>query len=59
MELGKLLCGRAKLEGAAGDPEEARGILAEARSLADKVGAGPESELGRLLTETQRKLEGA
>ncbi len=58
LELGKLLCGHAALEGAEGDPEEARSILAEVKALADKVGAGPESDLGLLLTETQRKIEG-
>lgn len=51
VELGKLLCGRARLKQAEGDSEEARRILAEAGELAEKAGAGTESELGRILGE--------
>jgi len=59
MELGKLLCKKAKIEHLAGDPAAAALALAEAQVIAEELGADPESELGAALTEARALLSGA
>ena len=51
IELAKVLCTRAELEQGTGDVAAARAALDEAQQLAENAGAGPESELGRLLAK--------
>lgn len=48
-ELGRLLTVKVRLHGATGDAAAARAALDEARSLAARIGAGPGSELARLI----------
>jgi hypothetical protein len=50
VELGKLLSTRALMECKAGDHSQAAATLSEAEALARQVGAGPGSELGRMLS---------
>ena len=47
LELGKLLCKRGEVERLAGDLDAARAALDEAASIAARIEAGPDSELGR------------
>ena len=47
--LGVVLCHRAEVEHGAGDVEAARAALAQARSIANELGAGAASELGGAL----------
>jgi tetratricopeptide (TPR) repeat protein len=49
LELGKLLCKRGEVERLAGDLDAARAARDEAASIAARIGAGPDSELGRAL----------
>ena len=49
IELATVLCTRAELERRTGDVATALAALAEAQQLAERAGAGPQSELGRLL----------
>lgn len=54
--LGQLLCALAEAEAAAGDTAACAAALAEATLLAQAGGAGPDSELGQALADTQRRL---
>ena len=47
LELGKLLCKRGEVERLAGDLDAARAARDEAASIAARIEAGPDSELGR------------
>jgi hypothetical protein len=49
VELGKLLCKRGEVERLAGDLAAARAALDEAASIAARIEAGPDSELGQAL----------
>jgi len=49
VDVGKLLCVRADVERQTGNPAAAEAALEEARAIAEAVGAGPDSELARLL----------
>ena len=49
LSLGILLCSRAESEHLAGDPESAKAAHAQAQTIADGIGAGPDSELGLAL----------
>jgi predicted ATPase/serine/threonine protein kinase len=55
LELGKLLCQRGHIALCGG--QDARELLERARALADEVGAGPDSELGKMLARLQRAQE--
>ena len=57
LELAKLLCTRGKLDLQTGVPNAARAALEEAASLAEAVGAGPESALGMAVTELREALD--
>jgi predicted ATPase len=54
-ELGRLLCHRGHIELAGG--RSGRGFLERACALAEDVGAGPESELGKLIPKLRRAVE--
>jgi tetratricopeptide (TPR) repeat protein len=54
--LAKLLCARADVEQRSGNPASARTILGEVEALADQFGAGPGSELGRMLANLRTAL---
>jgi len=56
--LGVLLCSRAEAEYVAKRPGDAGQALARAEELAERVGGGPESELGRALARTKTTHEG-
>jgi predicted ATPase len=58
VELGKLLCTRARLERETGDPATASALLDEVESLAGELGTGPDSALGRLLAQGRKALAG-
>ncbi len=58
LELAKLLCTRGECERLAGEPAAARAALSEAESLAETVGAGPDSELGRMLAGLRGRVVG-
>lgn len=53
LSLGMLLCGRAEAAHLASDLDTAKDVLAEAKSLAAAIGAGPESELGVALARVR------
>ncbi len=55
-DLAVLLCERARLDRLEGRTEAASLALAEAEAIADRVGAGPDSELGRELTASRAEL---
>ena len=55
-ELGKLLCTRGELECRCGDMPASTAALREAETLAEKVGAGPESDLGRRLATLRQVI---
>ena len=57
VDLGALLCVRARLEHAEGHLETARSTLAEATRVAASFGAGPESGLGQDLARVRALLE--
>jgi predicted ATPase/class 3 adenylate cyclase/Flp pilus assembly protein TadD len=57
LELGKLLCKKARVEHLAGDPAAAAFALAEAEAIAVELGAGAGSELGVALVETRAEME--
>jgi predicted ATPase len=56
MELAEILCARIELERQSGDDALARTLLNEVEALADRVGSGPHSELGRMITALRAKL---
>jgi len=53
LSLGVLLCCRAEAAHLASDSDAAKGALAEAKSLATAIGAGPDSELGLALARVR------
>jgi len=55
-DLGIFLCARGEADNAAGDLVRASAALAEATSLAVKIGAGPASELGRAVAALGQAL---
>jgi len=50
VELGKLLCKKARVEHLAGNPHVAASTLAEAETIAAELEAGIDSELGKAIT---------
>jgi predicted ATPase/class 3 adenylate cyclase/Tfp pilus assembly protein PilF len=56
VELGKLLCKKARVEYLAGDPAAAASALAEAESIAAELRGDPDSELGQALAATRAAL---
>ncbi|HCP46307.1 MAG TPA: hypothetical protein DIU15_09710 [Deltaproteobacteria bacterium] len=56
LELAKLLCRRGQLEGLVGSKVTAQATLVEAQSVAQRLGAGPDSELGRSLADLRAVL---
>ena len=56
IELAKVLCIRAELEQGTGNVTAARAGLHEAQQLAERAGAGPESDLGRLLANARQAI---
>jgi tetratricopeptide (TPR) repeat protein len=58
LELGKLLCKKARVEHLAGDPSASATALAEAESIADELKIGPESDLGQLIVEAREAISG-
>ena len=56
LELGKLLCKKARVEHLADDPAAAASALAEAESIATELDASPDSEFGKLLAEARTAL---
>jgi predicted ATPase len=58
IDLGKLLLARAELEHDCGERAAMRRTLDEAESLAVEMGAGPSSELGRVLDRLRQTLGG-
>ena len=54
--LGRILCLRAKLEHGMGNIDAARIGLAQAEALANQVGSGPDSWLGRVIAELRQTL---
>jgi hypothetical protein len=56
LELGKLLCKRGEVERLAGDLDAARAARDEAASIAARIEAGPDSELGRALAALRDAL---
>jgi ATP/maltotriose-dependent transcriptional regulator MalT len=57
LELGKLLCKRGEVERLAGDLDAARAALDEAASIAARVEAGPDSNLGRTVAVLSAGLD--
>ncbi len=55
-DLGELLCIRAELEHGTGDTPAALATLSEAEELAVRIGSGPDSELGRMISKLHRTL---
>ncbi len=53
----KALCISSELQRASGDLARARATLAEAEAVAAELGAGPESELGKMLARLRLDLE--
>jgi ATP/maltotriose-dependent transcriptional regulator MalT len=53
LELGVVLCDRARVDLALGEPDAASARLTEAESLSERVDAGPDSELGRAIAEVR------
>jgi serine/threonine protein kinase/tetratricopeptide (TPR) repeat protein len=56
MELGQLLCVRAEVEHGSGYTGAARTTLSEAEALAQHLGSGPDSELGRMIRKLRKTL---
>jgi len=56
VSLGVLLCGRAEALHLAGDITAARAALVEAVTIANAIGAGPDSEIGQALEPVRRLL---
>jgi serine/threonine protein kinase/predicted ATPase/Tfp pilus assembly protein PilF len=56
LELGQLLCIRAELEHGSGNRAVALTTLGEAQDLAIRIGSGPDSELGRMITKAHQAL---
>jgi predicted ATPase/tetratricopeptide (TPR) repeat protein len=56
VELAKILCIRVELEQECGNSELAHRLLAEAEQLGARIGAGPASELSRMLAEMRAAL---
>ena len=56
LELGKLICKKARVEHMAGEPDAAAAALAEAEAIATNLGGGSDSELARALSDTRRVL---
>jgi tetratricopeptide (TPR) repeat protein len=59
LELGKLLCKKARVEHVAGDPAAAAAALTEAQVIATELDAGPGSGLGEAIAETRAALSGS
>jgi tetratricopeptide (TPR) repeat protein len=57
LELGELLCVRAEVEHGSGNTGAARTTLSEAEALAQHLGSGPDSELGRMITKLRQTLD--
>jgi tetratricopeptide (TPR) repeat protein len=57
LELGKLLCKKARVEQLAGDLGVAAAALAEAESIDIELGSDPDAELSKLLAETRAALD--
>jgi predicted ATPase len=55
-ELGELLYLRTKVEHHSGNTLLARTLLGEVEAIVDRIGVGPESELGRMVTELRALL---
>jgi len=58
VELGRLLCRRAQVEWVADCPEKAQAALAEAKEIAATLGGSEDSDLGQMLSEAERMLQG-
>jgi hypothetical protein len=56
LELAKLLSKRARVEHLAGDTSAAAAALVEAETIAKKIKAGPDSELGQELSKARAAL---
>jgi predicted ATPase/Tfp pilus assembly protein PilF len=56
LELGQLLCIRAELEHGSRNTATALTTLSEAEGIAIRIGAGPDSELGRMIAKLRRTL---
>ena len=56
IELGMLLCTRAELEHRSGATGAARDAVGEVEAIAGRIGAGPDSELGRKLAGVRRSI---
>ncbi len=57
VSLAVLLCGRAEAWHLAGDTTAARAALTEASAIAERVGAGPDSEIGQALEPLRTLIE--
>ena len=57
IELGKLLCARGELESGTGEEAAARTTLGEVEALANRLEAGPDSELGRKLAKLRLRVQ--
>jgi hypothetical protein len=55
-ELGELLYLRIKVEQGSGNTLLSLALLGEMEAIADRIGLGPESELGRMITELRPML---
>ena len=56
LDLGLLLCVKAELAQGDGDPSLARTAITEAQTLAERLGAEPGSEFGRMLARARKAL---
>jgi len=56
LELGELLCIRAEVEQGSGNPTAALTTLGEAEALAQHLGSGPDSDLGRMIAKLRQTL---
>ena len=56
LPLAQLLCAKGKVVADGGDADRARSALDEAQALGARLGAGPDSELGRQIATLQRAL---
>jgi tetratricopeptide (TPR) repeat protein len=57
LELGKLLCKRARVELLAGEQGEARVSVDEARSLAERLAVGPEGNLVKAIVQVSEAID--
>jgi tetratricopeptide (TPR) repeat protein len=56
VELGRLLCHKARVEHLAGDPGAAAAALAEAEAVAAELDVGPDSDLGTAIAKTRAAI---